>query len=265
MRSILLILFLFTTSLSFAQQADVSGRCTDKRGVFLDGVKVYSKDANPSIVFTNEKGIYQLQFDSIGVFVIEYRMPGSDLTEKRTIELFDKSSINLPDLKFKFQQEEGGVIIAEKLDPFVLPILPPVDLGLLPLGVATRLLIYTTAATSNNELTSNYNVRGGSYDENLVYVNGFKIYRPFLTRSGQQEGMSFIHSSLVESIGFSAGGFNAEYGDKLSSVLDIDYKTPDSMNGSAMVSLLGVESHFAAAPSTRFNYIIGARYRSNGY
>ncbi|HBW86139.1 MAG TPA: hypothetical protein DEF82_05195 [Crocinitomicaceae bacterium] len=114
-------------------------------------------------------------------------------------------------------------------------------------------------------MTSNYNVRGGNYDENLVYVNGFQVYRPFLTRSGQQEGMSFIHSSLVQSLQFSAGGFQANYGDRLSSVLDITYKSPDSLESGGIVSLLGVEGYVGQRVNHRFNYLVGSRYRSNGY
>lgn len=106
-----------------------------------------------------------------------------------------------------------------------------------------KYLTLTKPAVSNNELTSNYNVRGGNYDENLVYVNGFLVYRPFLTRSGQQEGMSFIHSALVESVKFSAGGFDAKYGDRLSSVLDIQYKNPTSFRSSVAISLLSEEGH----------------------
>ena len=96
-------------------------------------------------------------------------------------------------------------------------------------------------------------------------MNGFLVYRPFLTRSGQQEGMSFIHSSLVESVRFSAGGFDAQYGDKLSSVLDITYKKPTSFKSSLMISLLGAEAHAEQKVGKKFDYIIGARYRSNGY
>jgi hypothetical protein len=88
---------------------------------------------------------------------------------------------------------------------------------------------------SNNELSTQYAVRGGNYDENLVYVNGFQVFRPFLTRSGQQEGMSFIHSALVEDVRFSAGGFDAQYGDRLSSVLDITYKKPQKFKTRAIL------------------------------
>ena len=93
--------------------------------------------------------------------------------------------------------------------------------------------------SSTNELSSTYSVRGGNYDENLVYVNGIEVYRPFLVRSGQQEGLSFINSDMVDDIKFSAGGFDAIYGDKMSSVLDIKYRDPVKFSASASASLLG--------------------------
>ena len=91
---------------------------------------------------------------------------------------------------------------------------------------------------SNNELTSQYSVRGGNYDENLIYINDFEIYRPYLVRNGQQEGLSFINPELAKNINFYNGGFQAKYGDKISSVLDIQYKKPALFGGSAYVSLL---------------------------
>ena len=143
--------------------------------------------------------------------------------------------------------------------------IPLIDFQKQALGGVERFILFSTAATSNNELTSNYNVRGGNFDENLVYVNGFQIYRPFLTRSGQQEGMSFINSALVEQVSFSAGGFDARYGDKLSSVLDIKYRKPKSFRASATASLLGVEAHVEDTLGGRWSYLVGARYRANGY
>lgn len=165
---------------------------------------------------------------------------------------------------FPILQQKTVNVIQKRQDPFEITKMPILDNQRLT-GCVERTLTLTTAATSNNELTTNYNVRGGNYDENLVYVNGFLVYRPFLTRSGQQEGMSFIHSSLVESLRFSAGGFDAQYGDRLSSVLDITYKTPSKFNASGMASLLGVEGHAEQQIGKRFNYLVGARYRSNGY
>jgi hypothetical protein len=117
---------------------------------------------------------------------------------------------------------------------------------------------------SNNELTSQYNVRGGSYDENLIYVNDFEIFRPYFVRSGQQEGLSFINPELVRNINFFNGGFQARYGDKMSSVLDIQYKKPKEFGGSAYISLLEQGFHVeGAAARSKFSYLLGVRNRSN--
>lgn len=119
---------------------------------------------------------------------------------------------------------------------------------------------------SNNELTSQYRVRGGNFDENLVYVNDFEIQRPFLVRSGQQEGLSFVNSDLVGNVLFSTGGFQAKYGDKMSSVLDVSYKIPDAFGGSVMLSLLGANAHLeGASRNKKLTYLIGARQKSNQY
>ncbi|MAO71066.1 MAG: TonB-dependent receptor [Flavobacteriales bacterium] len=120
--------------------------------------------------------------------------------------------------------------------------------------------------SSANELSSQYSVRGGNFDENMVYVNGIEIYRPFLIHSGQQEGLSFVNSDMVESILFSAGGFESKYGDKMSSVLDINYKVPTENKGSIQMSLLGGSAHFEGiAINKRFSYIMGLRNKSNKY
>lgn len=119
---------------------------------------------------------------------------------------------------------------------------------------------------SNNELSSQYRVRGGSFDENLVYVNGIEIYRPFLIRSGEQEGLSFVNPDMVEELNFSAGGFDASYGDKLSSVLDVRYKRPTDFHAGARVSLLGAQAYAqGAAANGRLTHITGVRYKTNQY
>ncbi|MBO9632589.1 MAG: TonB-dependent receptor, partial [Chitinophagaceae bacterium] len=117
---------------------------------------------------------------------------------------------------------------------------------------------------SNNELTSQYSVRGGNYDENLVYVNDFEIFRPYLVRSGQQEGLSFINPELARNVSFYNGGFQAKYGDKMSSVLDIQYKKPKTFGGSAYIGLLEQGLHFeGASKNGKFTFLIGLRNRSN--
>ena len=263
-RILTLFLFVILTTTATAQVYNLSGKCVDKKGAPIDNVKIISKSAIIPVVYTDENGIFDLQYTSADSMVsVEYRL-FSDLIENRTYELTGEYTRVKP-VKFDFQQEDVVRVHVDQESPFELPQLRVADVQNLPMGSVERYLIYTTAATSNNELTSNYNVRGGNYDENLVYVNGFNIYRPFLTRSGQQEGMSFINSALVESIQFSAGGFDSEYGDKLSSVLDITYKTPTKFHGSVMTSLLSTEAHVEQAVGPRFNYLVGARYQSNGY
>lgn len=124
---------------------------------------------------------------------------------------------------------------------------------------------------SGGELTSQYNVRGGNYDENLVYVNDFEIYRPQLIRAGQQEGLTFANIDLIQSLSFSSGGFEAKYGDKLSSVLDVKYKRPDSLRASVGLSFLGGSAHLEGSLKPgkdsykRLRYLVGARYKTTKY
>ncbi|MFM6947355.1 MAG: TonB-dependent receptor plug domain-containing protein [Flavobacteriales bacterium] len=266
----LLLLFWFVLPLcNWAQDITVFGHCYLKGKKPAVGVKVRLKVADnrsvniDSETKTNAEGYYAFSNLQKGqILEIHYFYDSTELTLNTIITENSKLQA-LPDQNFRIQESQTVVVQRDGQNPFEIEKLPPLNLkGIVGLE---RTLTLTTAATSNNELTSNYNVRGGNYDENLVYVNGFQVFRPFLTRSGQQEGMSFIHSSLVEDVRFSAGGFSANYGDRLSSVLDITYKTPDSFHASAMASVLGVESHVEHALNQRFNFLVGARYRSNGY
>jgi len=126
------------------------------------------------------------------------------------------------------------------------------------------LLITFAGVSSNNELSSQYNVRGGNFDENAVYVNGIEVYRPLLIRAGQQEGLSFINPDMVENVSFSAGGYDAKYGDKMSSVLDIQYKKPTEFEASASLSLLGGSAYLGTA-SKKFSQMHGLRYKTSAY
>ena len=118
--------------------------------------------------------------------------------------------------------------------------------------------------STHSELSSQYNVRGGSFDENSVYINNVEVYRPFLVRSGQQEGLSIINPDMVESVGFSTGGFEAKYGDKMSSVLDITYKKPKKFEAKASASLLGA-SAYVGFSTKKFSWSNGIRYKTNRY
>jgi hypothetical protein len=267
MRQILVVLIAFITTASFAQEVTAVGRCVDRSSKPISNVKIYSEDAM-AVAYSDSAGRFELVFSRPDTVTIKYRILGeASRIDTSQVVILISGNNEIKDLRFPFQQEKEIIILKMLDDPFKPPVLGRADWQLMPNGGIERFLVLTTAASSNNELTTNYNVRGGSYDENLVYVNGFQIYRPFLTRSGQQEGMSFINSALVKDIRFSAGGFDSQYGDKLSSVLDIEYKRPDSLKGSVMASLLGVESHIEGrlGKQKRFDYLVGARYRSNGY
>lgn len=127
-----------------------------------------------------------------------------------------------------------------------------------------NVLMTMPGVNNNNELSTQYNVRGGNFDENLVYVNGIEVYRPFLIRSGQQEGLSFINTNMIQNINFSAGGFQAKYGDKLSSVLDITYKKPTETATTLDASLLGGSATFEGQfLNKKLSTITGVRYRDN--
>jgi Carboxypeptidase regulatory-like domain/TonB-dependent Receptor Plug Domain len=147
-----------------------------------------------------------------------------------------------------------------KIDPRITKTLPS------PFGEFNRVLTTLPGVQASNELSSTYNVRGGNYDENLIYVNGIEIYRPFLVTSGQQEGLSFVNPDLVEKIEFSSGGWQPKYGDKLSSVLAVQYKRPTKFGASATGSFTGGALH-VEAPSRngRVTYLGGVRYKDSRY
>ncbi|MBO2030758.1 TonB-dependent receptor [Siccationidurans ginsengisoli] len=155
------------------------------------------------------------------------------------------------------QREQASLV---QLDPQTAKVLPS------PFGDFNAILKTLPGVVSNNELTSTYNVRGGSYEENLLYVNGFEVYRPFLVTQAQQEGLSFINPDLVQKVDFSTGGWQPKYGDKLSSVLDVQYKEPEKFAASATASLVGGAVHTEARSANgRVSYLAGVRYKNAQY
>lgn len=133
-----------------------------------------------------------------------------------------------------------------------------------PLGGVEGILRTMAGVSSRNELSSQYSVRGGNFDENLVYVNGIEVYRPFLVRNGQQEGLSFINTDMIQSVDFSAGGFDARYGDRMSSVLDIQYRRPTEFGLRMQAGLLGGSVTLEdVSKNKRFDYLVSVRYRQN--
>jgi len=161
---------------------------------------------------------------------------------------------------YSFSSNKNATSTFIKINPNLVNVLPSGNEGV------ESLIKTLPGVSSNNELSSQYNVRGGNYDENLVYVNDIEVYRPMLVRTGEQEGLSFINPDLVSGIEFSAGGFEAKYGDKMSSVLDIQYKKPTQFAGSVSGSLLGYSAHLEGlSRNTRFSYLLGFRQKSNQY
>ena len=221
------------------------------------------------LTISDEKGYYQLTLPSNNAYEIGLSYIGrpNKRISLRTLNPGEKYELNV-NMEYGIRLTEVVVSEERDRDKVSMQVINPKTVSTLPnvSGSFESILKTLPGVTSNNELSSQYNVRGGNYDENLIYVNDIEIYRPFLPRSGQQEGLSFIHSELVENVKFSAGGFEARYGDKLSSVLDIQYKKPKKFAASANLSLLGAQTHVeGSTPNRRFTYLVGARYWTNQY
>lgn len=265
MRLILVMLLLSVTALA-QQKAKgiIYGKVTDedRHPVILANVAVASLTIG---VTTDEKGYYELSLPADTTLDVSFSFLGYG-TETRRIRLRPKESRKMDvSLKTLAITLPAANISDRAVDATSLTRLDAKQATLLPtVGGGVENLVKTLpGVVSNNELSSQYTVRGGNFDENLVYVNGMEIYRPFLVGSGQQEGLSFVNSRLVSNIEFSAGGFSAEYGDKMSSVLDVTYKRPREAAGSLTMSLLGVDAHLEGTTAKdKLSYLIGARYKN---
>lgn len=265
---IFLLLFLFPFFLTGQETAIVYGKVTASRYEPLELVNI-SVAGFPSGNATDKSGNYEIKVPALTEMTVVYSFVGYvtqryefylEPGERKEINvILQPSTTELPDV----------VIEDQKLRTTTLTRIDPKDATLIPSvsGSSIESLIKTLPGVAGtNELSSQYSVRGGNYDENLVYVNDIEIYRPFLIRSSQQEGLSFLNPDLVSAISFSAGGFDAEYGDKLSSVLDIKYKQPTRFAGSFSLSLLGATFHLEGADrNQRFTYLLGVRYKNNQY
>ncbi len=251
-----------------SNNATLTGTVTGENGKPLELVNVSLRDY-PIGTTTNRKGEYLLRIPSKREITVIYSLIGYAPVEKKFIagieERISSSAVMVPvnqeleEVRVTENRRKSGNI--ERIDAKMVDVLPTAGSG----GVEA-LIKTLPGVSSNNELSSQYSVRGGNFDENLVYVNDIEVYRPTLVRAGQQEGLSFINSDLVSSIEFSAGGFNAKYGDKMSSVLDIKYRRPSDFRGSASVSLLGASAHVEdVSANNRFSHISGIRYKTNRY
>jgi hypothetical protein len=216
-----------------AQRTGIQGHVRDDEKNPMEFVSVAVEGSSLGTT-TDKTGFFQLQLPSNQNLPVTFSFLGFESQtlsinlsdrETRTLNItLNPSLTTLPDVEIRDKQLITSQYI--RLDPKLTALLPGPGSGV------ENMIKTMPGVSSTSELSSQYSVRGGNFDENLVYVNGIEIYRPFLVRSGQQEGLSFINSDLVSSITFSAGGFDAEYGDKMASVLDIQYKAPEKFGGS---------------------------------
>ncbi|OQY95963.1 MAG: TonB-dependent receptor [Sphingobacteriales bacterium UTBCD1] len=264
--SLTAICFLLTV-ISFSQKksAYVSGKVIDENENPLPKVSVTILGRSGGIT-TNDSGYFRLKVTADKAFALVFSYTGRK-TEQRNFLLSENE-----EEKITVKLEKGVAVLQEvvitgnqrdRREAGLIKLNPKSVINL-PSAITGVESLIKIIVGSNNELTSQYSVRGGSYDENLIYVNDFEIFRPYLTSSGQQEGLSFINPELVRNINFYTGGFQAKYGDKMSSVLDIQYKKPKQFGGSAYVSILEQGLHLeGTSKNNRLSYLIGVRNRSN--
>ncbi len=250
----------------FAQQSFVEGSVRSTDGVALEFATVYATKTLSGTT-TNNQGFFRMEVPagkvSISVSHLGYVTINRDISVApgevvRINFVLESTLTDLPDFEIVEKQVMSSDVV--RLDPKLVAVLPGPTSGI------EGLIRFLPGVSASSELSSQYSVRGGNFDENLVYVNGIEIYRPFLVSAGQQEGLSFLNSDLTESITFSTGGFEASYGDKLSSVLDIKYRKPDRFGGGFSMSLLEGSLHLDALfPNKKTSIIGGLRYKSNQY
>ena len=265
MRIRLVILLIMLSVVAFAQQKGmIYGKVTDGQNTPVELVNVAVPGSSYGVT-TNARGYYELTLPSDSTFEVVFSFVGFE-PRKETILLKANEKRKLDIALVSTAQMLSDVVISDRaVEASSLTRLDAKQATLLPTmsGGVETLIKTLPGVVSNNELSSQYNVRGGNFDENLVYVNGIEIYRPFLVGSGQQEGLSFVNSALVSNIEFSAGGFSVEYGDKMSSVLDVTYKKPRELGGSLTLSMLGAEAHVeGASKDEKFSFLVGARYKN---
>lgn len=265
-KTCIFLLFLFLTSVSYAQKktATVTGKVLDENENPLSKVSVIILGRSTGVT-TNDSGYFTIKVPAEKAFALIFSYT-SYRSEQRNFFLNENEKENIVLRLERGATELQEVIIKDdrirtqasgyRINPKNALLLPTAT-G----GVEGLIKIFTN---SNNELSSQYSVRGGNYDENLIYVNDFEVYRPYLVRQGQQEGLSFINAEMVRNLNFYNGGFQARFGDKMSSVLDIQYKQPKKFGGSAYVSLLEQGLHFeGGSKDEKVSFIIGGRNRSN--
>lgn len=268
---ILVVIVLF--AFSFAAHAQETG--------IVKG-KVLSTDGKPAIVSvvveenqrfytnSNDKGEYELKVPANQFITLVFSSLNTETIREKLSVKPNEVYVLEAEVNLKVQQMKEVEIIDRTKRQEASTTDINVKSQLLPTvneSIEAYLVAQALGVQKNNELSSAYSVRGGNFDENLVYVNDFEIYRPFLIRSGQQEGLSFANPNMVQSLKFTSGGFQARYGDKMSSVMDVTYKRPKKFGGSFSGSLLGFGGHLEGVfdKKQRFTFIVGVRQRLSQY
>lgn len=276
MKPLFTLLFVCIAFTMWSQDVTVYGMITDQESKEpVEFVSVIIEGSNITTQ-TNARGEYEINippntsatllFRRTGYKHVDHKIPPVQPGKQYKLNLSLAITDAAKEVIITAEKMEDAGMIREKVEELkLLPsttgnlesILPHIALG--------------ASSGTGGELTSQYNVRGGNYDENLVYVNDFEVYRPLLVRTGNQEGLSLPNLDLIRDLSFSSGSFEARYGDKMSSVLDVRYKLPDSLRGSASVSLLGASGHLEGAipigkdAYKKWRYLIGVRYKTNQY
>ena len=260
--AITLLLWLLGIGFSHAQTVVIKGKVIDDEKAPIELAQVRVEGTGCGAV-CNLKGEFRFTCESADSMVVVFSMLGYE-TRKRVLENpVDSVTLNvmLPSLGYQLGDVEVTDIRRQTSTMTDVNMQDMRHMGNASGGGVEKLITSQAGVSTHNELSSQYNVRGGSFDENSVYINGIEVYRPLLIRSGQQEGLSIINPDMVERIGFSAGGFEAKYGEKMSSVLDITYKKVKGFEASVSASLLGA-SGYVGFGSDKFSMTHAVRYKT---
>ena len=265
-KGLLLTFTLLLSVLGYGQT--ISGLITDEENNILSAVNISVLGKSIGVI-SEDDGLYSLTIPANRSVVIGYSFIGYHIEKIRIPMLKKGQTYNLNiQLQSSSTLLDDVIVTDQKSRKKSFSRIKPKHVSVLPgnSGGIEAILKTLPGVSSANELSSQYSVRGGNFDENLVYVNGIEVYRPFLVRSGQQEGLSFVNTDMVGNIQFSAGGFEAKYGDKMSSVLDITYKRPRETAASLQLSMLGGSGHIEGTNKNgRLSYLIGARHKTSKY
>ena len=266
LRGAIVACFLLLVINAFSQTGTIEGSIVDEYGDPVPGVNVLIRSDSTIGTISNAYGYFQLQLPT-GTYDLLFSHIQYGLHElsgiptgvsdfKVTLKI---QSRVLDAVEIEGSRERDAIDPATRIDARSAQNLPSA------FGDFNKVLLTLPGVSGNNELSSAYNVRGGNFDENLVYVNDIPVYRPFLANAGRQEGLSFVNPDLVDDISFYAGGWEAKYGDKLSSSLNIDYKEPDALEGNMTIGLLGGSAYMGNRINDNVQYLFGARHRDSRY